>query len=121
MATSFSLARHYTNLETELAGMQRRRPATAGFGAIHSDGRPLMNPSNMASFNFMSSEDIAMPNSLADSLTSPSDYSGLSKSATGSPSGTPNWDQSSLGMVMDARTGSSPAQMAGDSYFSTRT
>ncbi|EEY16887.1 peroxide stress-activated histidine kinase mak1 [Verticillium alfalfae VaMs.102] len=121
MATSFSLARHYTNLETELAGMQRRRPATAGFGAIRSDGRPLMNPSTMASFNFMSSEDMAVPNSLADSLTSPSDYSGLSKSATGSPSGTPNWDQSSLGMVMDARTGASPAQTTGDSYFSTRT
>ncbi|KAM0276062.1 hypothetical protein ACHAQH_007116 [Verticillium albo-atrum] len=121
MATSFSLARHYTNLETELAGMQRRRPATAGFGAIASDGRPLMNPTNMANFNFMSTEEIAIQSSLADSLTSPSDYSGVSKSAAGSPSGTPNWEQGSLGMVMDARAGSSPAQMSGDSYFSTKT
>ena len=34
LATSFSICRHYTNLETELAGMQRRRPQTAGFGAV---------------------------------------------------------------------------------------
>ncbi|KAM0335153.1 hypothetical protein ACHAQA_000194 [Verticillium albo-atrum] len=121
MATSFSLARHYTNLETELAGMQRRRPATAGFGAVASDGRPLVTPANMSSFSYMSSDDVAIQNSLADSLTSPSDYSGVSRSAAGSPSGTPNWESGSLGMIMDPRTGLSPAQMSGDSYFSTKT
>lgn len=41
LATSFSLCRHYTNLETELSGLQKRRSQTAGFSALEPDGRPL--------------------------------------------------------------------------------
>ncbi|KAM0273202.1 hypothetical protein ACHAQH_008414 [Verticillium albo-atrum] len=118
MTTSFSLARHYTDLETELAGIQRRRPATAGFGAIASDRRPQMNPANV--FNFMSSKDVVIQNFLVDSLNIPSDYSVVSRSADGSPSGTPNGEQGSLSMMMDARAGSSRARMSGDSYFNTK-
>lgn len=122
LATSFSVARHYSNLETELAGLQRRRPHTAGFGAIATDGRPLADMGGMASFNYAMPDDVAAQQSLGGSITSPSDYSALSKSAAGSPSGTPGWDQGSLSILMDRRQGVSPAPISssGDSYFSTR-
>ncbi|OLN95371.1 Peroxide stress-activated histidine kinase mak1 [Colletotrichum chlorophyti] len=120
LATSFSLCRHYTNLETELAGLNRRRPQTAGFGAIAADGRPLADPASIGNLSFLPSDDIAAQRSLAGSITSPSDYSGVSKSATGSPLGTPGWDPGSLSLVMDKRVpATSPAQAGGDSYFST--
>ncbi|WQF81528.1 Putative PAS domain, signal transduction response regulator, receiver domain, CheY-like superfamily [Colletotrichum destructivum] len=121
LATSFSLCRHYTNLETELTGLHRRRPQTAGFGALAADGRPLADPASIGNLSFMSSDDIAAQRSLAGSITSPSDYSGVSKSAAGSPIGTPAWDQSSLHQLIDKRgSATSPAQTAGDSYFNTR-
>ncbi|TDZ35761.1 Peroxide stress-activated histidine kinase mak1 [Colletotrichum trifolii] len=121
LATSFSLCRHYTNLETELTCLHRRRPQTAGFGALTADGRPLAYPTNIGNLGFMPSDDIAAQHSLAGSIISPSDYSGVSKSVTGSPTGTPAWDQSSLHQLVDKRgSATSPAQTAGDSYFSTR-
>ncbi|KAL0940776.1 histidine kinase hhk2p [Colletotrichum truncatum] len=121
LATSFSLCRHYTNLETELAGLNRRRPQTAGFGAIAADGRPLADPASIGNLSYIPSDDVAAQRSLAGSITSPSDYSGVSKSATGSPIGTPSWDQSSLQQILDKRGPvSSPAQTGGDSYFSTK-
>ncbi|KAH6678920.1 peroxide stress-activated histidine kinase mak1 [Plectosphaerella plurivora] len=122
LATSFSIARHYSNLETELAGMQRRRPQTAGFGGLATDGRPLADPTSMAAFSYGMPEELINQSSLTGSITSPSDYSGLSKSAAGSPSGTPGWDQGTLSLIMDRRQGVSPAQMSssGDSYFSTK-
>ncbi|KAJ0280202.1 hypothetical protein Brms1b_011221 [Colletotrichum noveboracense] len=120
LATSFSLCRHYSNLETELAGLNRRRPHTAGFGAIAADGRPLADPASIGNLSFLPSEDPTAHRSLAGSITSPSDYSGVSKSATGSPMGTPGWDPSSLHMLVDKRGPStSPAYSGGDSYFNT--
>ncbi|KAF4125807.1 Signal transduction histidine kinase [Geosmithia morbida] len=103
MATSFSLCRHYDNLETEIAGLRRRRPSTTGFGAVALDGRPMSS----------------VP------LTSPSEYSGVSKSMTGSPAGTPSWDQpSSLGGIADKRPPppASPAAAAhaGEGYFGSK-
>ncbi|GKT57232.1 histidine kinase HHK2p [Colletotrichum tofieldiae] len=121
LATSFSLCRHYTNLETELTGLHRRRPHTAGFGALAADGRPLADPASIGNLSFVPSDDIAAQRSLAGSITSPSDYSGVSKSAAGSPIGTPGWDQSSLHQLIDKRgSATSPAQTSGDSYFSTK-
>ncbi|KAL6405514.1 hypothetical protein AUP68_11272 [Ilyonectria robusta] len=119
MTTSFSLCRHYTNLETELAGMQRKRPQTAGFGAVASDGRAL---ENMA---FLSPDDPVPHQSIVGSITSPSDYSGVSRSATGSPLGTPGWGQRLLNFLAGKRQQPtpSPAGMSmsqGEGYFSAR-
>lgn len=117
LATSFALSRHYTNLETELAGLHRKRPSTSGFGALGPDGRPIVDPVMYAHLNWPPPEDPAHQ-SVTGSLTSPSDYSGPSRSAAGSPGGTPNWDPTSFGLVVERRaTGSSPAQPGGDGYF----
>ncbi|OHF00345.1 hsp90-like protein [Colletotrichum orchidophilum] len=117
LATSFSLCRHYTNLETELAGLNRRRPQTAGFGALAADGRPLADPTSIGNLSFMASDDMAAQRSLAGSITSPSDYSGVSKSAAGSPLGTPG----SIHHAIDkSGFATSPAQVGGDSYFGTK-
>ncbi|KAK4122665.1 hypothetical protein N657DRAFT_681662 [Parathielavia appendiculata] len=120
LATSFSLCRHYTNLETELNGLQKRRPQTVGFGALGPDGRPLADPTALASLAYLPAEDTPSRGSLAGSMTSPSDYSGPSRSTAGSPGGTPGWDPSSLGFVMTDKRGptSSPAPVSAESYFS---
>ena len=114
MATSFSLCRHYSNLETELMGLKRRRPSMAGFGAVATDGRPISSA-------YLLGGEQAIPPS-AGSMTSPSDYSTVSKSATASPSGTPNWDQGSLNSIMDRRSIASPLAMAssGEGYFTSK-
>lgn len=119
LATSFSLNRHYTNLETELAGLQRRRPHTTGFGAIAPDGRPMADVSNLS---YLAHEDVTPQRSLAGSITSPSDYSGPTRSSVGSPGGTPMWEPTSLGLVVDRRTsGVSPGPVPDrDSYFSSK-
>lgn len=116
MATSFSLCRHYSNLETELAGIQRRRPPTTGFGAVALDGRPLNTQV------VVTSEDIARQQSLPGSMTSPSDYSAVSKSMTGSPAGTPGWEPGVVGSVLDKRAMPSPAALGtgGEGYFSSK-
>ncbi|ATY61571.1 autoinducer 2 sensor kinase phosphatase luxQ [Cordyceps militaris] len=105
MATSFSLARHYTNLETELAGLQRRRPPTTGFGAVAPYGRSYESTAALAA------ADILQPRS-SGSITSPSDYSAVSRSAADSPIGTPGWKRQPV---------PSPAALSGgDSYFSLK-
>ncbi|UNI19972.1 hypothetical protein JDV02_006114 [Purpureocillium takamizusanense] len=117
MATSFSICRHYTNLETELAGIQRRRPATAGFGAVTPFPRHVNNAP------YLAPGDVALQQSLGGSITSPSDYSGVSKSATASPLGTPGWEQGSLNFLVDKRqpAGSPAAIVPGaESYFSSK-
>ncbi|KAJ6441893.1 autoinducer 2 sensor kinase/phosphatase luxQ [Purpureocillium lavendulum] len=117
MATSFSICRHYTNLETELAGLQRRRPATTGFGAVTPFPRHVNN------VPFLQPGETAMQQSQGGSITSPSDYSGVSKSATGSPLGTPGWEQGSLNFLVDKRQpAGSPAAISqgAESYFSSK-
>ncbi|KJZ80292.1 hypothetical protein HIM_00142 [Hirsutella minnesotensis 3608] len=117
VATSFSLCRHYSNLETELAGMQRRRPATTGFGAVtpypqHTDSVPFVGPVRPL-----------RQHSLGGSMTSPSDYSAVSKSATGSPLGTPGWEQSSLNYLVDRRhliPSPAAAVQNAEGYFSSK-
>ncbi|PNY25135.1 Peroxide stress-activated histidine kinase mak1 [Tolypocladium capitatum] len=117
MATSFSICRHYTNLETELAGMQRKRPQTAGFGAVAPFAR------HIESVPYLAPGEGAQQPSLGGSITSPGDYSGVSKSAAGSPIGTPGWEQGSLNYLVDKRqpTGSPAAIAQGaESYFSSK-
>ncbi|KAK8039138.1 hsp90-like protein [Apiospora rasikravindrae] len=118
LATSFSLSRHYSNLETELAGVHRKRPTTSGFGALGPDGRPIADPLLFAHMPWPPSEDPSQ-RSITGSMTSPSD-SGPSRSAAGSPGGTPNWDPTSFGLVVERRTtGTSPGNYAGDGYFAS--
>lgn len=117
LATSFSLCRHYSSLEFELARMHHRRPRIAGFGAVDPEGRPITDP---AILNYAVSEDLA-DQSIAGSLTSPSEYSARSRSIAGTPGGTPGWETTGLGGVMEKRpTVPSPALAGGDSYFTTK-
>lgn len=118
LATTFSLCRHYTNIETEMAGLQRKRPQTTGFGAIAPDGRPLESVAYLTADDYLPQHSI----SLAGSMTSPSDYSAVSKSATGSPLGTPNWEQGSLSFLVDKRQpAASPAPTSSaEGYFSAK-
>ncbi|KAL7819189.1 histidine kinase [Trichoderma aethiopicum] len=118
LAATFSLCRHYTNLETELAGLKRRRPSTAGFGAVTAYGRPLESAPFLAA-----DETAALQQSLAGSITSPSDYSGISKSTTGSPTGTPGWDSGALVYLAERRQpAASPAGISQTSggYFGSK-
>lgn len=117
LATSFSLCRHYSSLESELARMHHRRPRIAGFGAVDPEGRPITDP---AILNYAVSEDVA-DQSIAGSLTSPSEYSARSRSIAGTPGGTPGWENTTLGGVMEKRAAApSPAPVGGDSYFTTK-
>lgn len=115
LATSFSLCRQYSILESEVTRMHHRRPRIAGFGAVDQDGRPITDP---AMQQFASEE---AEQSLAGSLTSPSEYSTQSRSAAGTPGGTPGWESMGFGLVSDKRAAvSSPALVGGDSYFTTK-
>ncbi|KAK0103629.1 hypothetical protein ONS95_005641 [Cadophora gregata] len=119
LATSFSLCRHFSNLETEIAGLSRKRPQTTGFGAV-AGGR-ADDRLRAAHPAYSPAEEISMQHSTGGSITSPSDYSGVSRSTAGSHSGTPGWDPSSVGLSMEKRSsGGSPNYTAGESYFSSR-
>ena len=122
LATSFSLCRHYSNLETEIAGLSRKRPQTTGFGAVAPGGRPIDNRMNLGNIVYSPADEGVPQHSTGGSITSPSDYSGLSRSTAGSPAGTPGWDPSSVGFSRDKRSsGESPLYSTGESYFSSRT
>ncbi|KAI2631976.1 hypothetical protein GGR54DRAFT_581679 [Hypoxylon sp. NC1633] len=119
LAATFSVCRHYSNLETEVMGLHRKRPSTSGFGAIGPDGRPVADSAMFARLNSPTAEEVSQ-RSFTGSFTSPSEYSGPSKSINASPSGTPLWDPGSFGLFVERRpTGTSPSQSGGDSYFSS--
>ena len=89
LATSFSLCRHFSNLETEVAGLSRKRPQTTGFGAVAPDGnRPMDDRMNLGNATYSPVDESGRQPSAGGSITSPSDYSGVSRSAAGSPAGT---------------------------------
>jgi len=122
LATSFSLCRHYSNLETEVMGLSRKRTSNVGFGAIGPDGRPLTNPGMLTNMGYSPSGDISQ-RSITGSLTSPSDYSTQSRSISASPMGTPIWEAGSFGLIVERRaTGTSPGagSAGGDSYFNPK-
>lgn len=117
LATSLSLCRHYSTLESEVTRMHRRKPRISGFGAVDADGRPIADPALL----HYSSEDVP-EHSLAGSLTSPSEYSMQSRSAAGTPGGTPGWEMGGFGVHADKRPAvAGPVAAAGDSYFTTKT
>ncbi|KHO01905.1 ATPase-like, ATP-binding domain protein [Metarhizium album ARSEF 1941] len=118
MATSFSLCRHYSNLETELAGIRRRRPSTTGFGAVAPFGSHVDGGAFAAQ-----GQALVHQNCLGGSITSPSDYSALSKSTTASPLVTPGWEHGSLNHLVDRRqplASPSSSSQALESYFATK-
>lgn len=118
LATSFSLCRHYSSLENEIAGLSRKRPQAAGFGAVAPGNRSVEDQANIGHGPYSPANDSAPQPSLGSNITSPSDYSGLSKSAAGSPRGTPGWGQEGVFLGMDIRSnGESPAYSVGESYF----
>ncbi|KAF3766113.1 hypothetical protein M406DRAFT_10733, partial [Cryphonectria parasitica EP155] len=124
LATSFSLCRHYSTLESEVTRMHRRKSRIAGFGAVDPDGRPMTDPAILS----YASEEMAAA-SLTGSITSPSEYSMQSRSAAGTPGGTPGWEGTVFGALADKRSAVSnttaaaaaaSAPAAGDSYFTTK-
>lgn len=119
LATSFSLCQHYSNLEAEIAGLQRKRPHVSGFGAVVRPPEVRIKASNSA---YSPSEGEPRQQS-GGSITTPSDYSGFSRSAAGSPSSTPGWEPNTMGISMDRRSvGESPGYAAGinDGYFDSK-
>ncbi|KAH8598092.1 hypothetical protein B0O99DRAFT_506647 [Bisporella sp. PMI_857] len=120
LATSFSLCRHYSNLQNEIAGLSRKRPQTSGFGSVAPGSQPASYNINMDDLSYSPIDESAPLRSVGGSITSPSDYSGISRSA-GSPAGTPGWDPGSVGLSMDRRSsGGSPAYAGGESYFNSK-
>ena len=89
LATSYANASQYTsvhNLATERRHRQRNSGHYVGFAPISTDAVTLENLKYQ-----LGVEDI--PESISESLTSPSDYSGRSRhSPGGSLTGTPAWD-----------------------------
>lgn len=126
LATTFSLCRHYSNLENEIAGLSRKRPQTAGFGAVALAARQTggyMDMGELPSDHLDAGSYGNMPSrSSGGSITSPSDYSVVSRSTAGSPGGTPGWGPGTIGLMnMDRRSsGGSPGPSNSEGYFSSR-
>lgn len=124
LATSFSLCRHYTNLEVELAGLQKRNPDFIRYSSsLGTDGRLIADPIGLEDLGLTSGEVSGSQRSMGGSITSPSDYSVPSRSAAGSTAVTPSWDIGNLGFVTEKRqVAASPLVMSatGDSYFSAK-
>jgi PAS domain S-box-containing protein len=122
LATTFSLCRHHTALETELAGLKRRRPDTPGFGALNPEGRPVLSSTNPRGSAQPSMGELASRGSIAGSMTSLSDYSSISRSAVCSPGPAPNViDQIGATLFSDRADKhhvASPLVTAEDGYFS---
>ncbi|KAH8194649.1 hypothetical protein TruAng_011183 [Truncatella angustata] len=92
-------------------------PATAGFGALGPDGRPLAGPVLYAQMKYTPSEH-PWQQSIAGSMTSPSEASGATRSAAHSPGGSIEWDPNSFGLAVENRTRSkSLGMVGGDGYF----
>ncbi|CAK7207525.1 hypothetical protein SEUCBS139899_010335 [Sporothrix eucalyptigena] len=127
MATSFSLCAHYSSLEAEISGLNRRRHELGGFGGVDTDGNPLSTGPAFTNTPYLGPEDPIAHRSQTGSMTSFSDYSARSRSIAGSPGGTPGWDSAALNMFLERRgnpgSGISPsiASLTGDGYFGMRT
>ena len=116
MASSFSLCQHYSNLENELVGLRRRPVSNAGYGVVAADGR------SVTSSALMTAGELSLQQSLPGSITSPSEYSGVSRSIAGSPTGTPGWEHGGLGSITEKRPAASPAALShgGEGYFNSK-
>ncbi|KAL1895359.1 hypothetical protein Cpir12675_003266 [Ceratocystis pirilliformis] len=114
LAHSFSLCRQYSMITSELAGLRSRRTGTVGFGGLGPDGRPL--PPMSTSNNDGNSIFDLSHQSVAGSITSPSEWSAVSRSAAGSPIPTPSFEDV-LGPRDKRPLKTSPALLGGDGYF----
>lgn len=120
LATSFSLCRHYSNLETEISGLSRKRPHISGFGAVDPTGRPVNTNLSSNTYQRPSHDHLGgSAVSISDSITSPSDYSGVSRSTGGSPAVTPGWGPDTM-TGLDRAVHPSPGYIPGDSYFTSK-
>ena len=118
LATSYSNASQYTivhNHVTERRHGQRNSGHHVGFAPISTDAAVLENLKYQ-----LDVEDI--PESISESLTSPSDYSGRSRhSPGGSLTGTPGWE--SMGFASNRSRPTTPHVAGGDhidSYFDAK-
>lgn len=123
IATSFSLCRQISNLQTEISGLSRKRPSTMGFGAVISSAFQNNNDDHLSFEHSSNSQfnDGLQNRRTAGSLTSPSDYSGISKSNNGSPVVTPGCDFGNSGSLLDKNSNAgSPSCITTESYFMNR-
>lgn len=121
LATTFALCQYHTKLETEIAGLQKKRPHTPGFGALTSEGRPVASQANLTGAAQLNMEELTAQSSLAGSMTSLSEYSSFSRSVVCSPNLTPGiTDQPNLGSLAEKtdRLPTSPLPASEDGYFS---
>ncbi|KAL6710565.1 hypothetical protein ACN47E_008613 [Coniothyrium glycines] len=119
LATSFSNAWHFTNVQAQVASIRERRilggaPGNVAFASGDDGLRDLLH---------LDLE--AITKSATGSVTSPSDYSSRSRhSPGGSITGTPGWDASSVGFSSRHSIGSTPGHLAGseavESYFDSK-
>lgn len=123
LATTFSLCRHHSNLETEINGLSRKRPTTNGFGAVAPGALRHYTEDylNLGHKYFSSFHYGAQQRCHGGCLTSPSEYSGLSKSNTCSPIDTPSCESRIPGILQDKRLGAgSPGSFLAEGYFSSK-
>ncbi|KAI9714938.1 MAG: hypothetical protein M1812_006251 [Candelaria pacifica] len=130
LATSFALSRQYSNIENEISGLCRRRhgqahppdPALAIGGTQRSESHVNANQEPYSPAN----TDDGRGQSAYWSITSPSDYSGVSRSPSGSIVGTPGWDPGSVGSSFEKRPigvvipGHVTGSEAAESYFNSK-
>ena len=121
LATSFSLARHFTTMETEAAGLSRRRPRPAK--AMSS----VFGPGAGQQLEDLESFDVAYSPATDDSLAAPLNLSTSSPSehSVGSPLGslvgTPGREAGSVGAVNErGHSTTASASDVIDSYFQWR-
>ncbi|KAI1004027.1 hypothetical protein K3495_g4182 [Podosphaera aphanis] len=123
LATTFSLCRNFSNLETEIAGLTRKRPTTTGFGAVVPAGFRCYpeDPLHLGPILQSPVDGSSQQRSTGGSITSSSEYSGQTQSNLGSTAGTPGWDPGNGYFYQDKRSSvGSPGYFAAESYFSSR-
>lgn len=119
LATSFSNAWQYSNAHRQATNAQHRHSLSG-----HQVGfAPMSDPDRLGNLMHLDIDD--MPSSTADSVTSPSDYSGRSKhSPGGSIGGTPGWDPAAVGFSSRHSVGGTPGHLSSieavEGYFDAK-
>jgi PAS domain S-box-containing protein len=119
LATSFSNAWQFSNVQLQMASIRQRRIVASVAGSVSY----AADQESLDDLLHLDLENISA--SAAGSVTSPSDYSSRSRhSPGGSITGTPGWDAASLGFSSKHSISSTPGHLAGseavDSYFDAR-
>jgi PAS domain S-box-containing protein len=119
LATSFSNAWQFSNVQMQMASIRQRRIVASVAGSVSYTA----DQESLDDLLHLDLENISA--SAAGSVTSPSDYSSRSRhSPGGSITGTPGWDAASLGFSSKHSISSTPGHLVGseavDSYFDAR-